>query len=87
MPSMTPNLQIYLNAVMSFLMLGELIYLHFSRIGTSSSKSNFLTGAPSGSISDSPTSSLLASMTMAELGEKLVRERGAGISSFNFLKF
>jgi hypothetical protein len=41
-----PNLRIYLNAVTSFLMLGELIYLHFSRIGTSSSRSYFLTSAP-----------------------------------------
>jgi hypothetical protein len=47
MPSMTPNLRINLNAVTSFLMLGELIYLHFSRTGTSSSRSYFRTGAPS----------------------------------------
>ena len=41
--------------------------LHFLRTGTSSSRSNFWIGTPLGLISNSPTSSLLASMTMVEL--------------------
>jgi hypothetical protein len=64
---MTPNLRMYLNAVMSFLILGKLMYLHLSSIGTSSSRSNFLVDARSGSNKSSPTSSLVASMTIVEL--------------------
>ena len=45
----------------------ELIYLYFLRTRTSSSRSYFQTGAPLGLISNSPISSLLASMTMAKL--------------------
>src|SRR5450759_4290131 len=45
MPSMTPYLRMYLNEVTSFLILGELIYLHLSRTGTSSSKVKVFVGA------------------------------------------
>jgi hypothetical protein len=66
MPSMTPYLRIYLNEVTSFLMLGELIYLYLSRTGTSSSKVKVFAGTPSGLSSNSPTSSLVASITIEE---------------------
>jgi hypothetical protein len=41
MLSMTPNLHKYLNVVKMFLILGEVMYLHLSRMGTSSSKMKF----------------------------------------------
>jgi hypothetical protein len=66
MPSMTPYLRMYLNEVTSFLMLGELIYLYLSRMGTSSSKVKVFAGAPSGLSSSSPTSSLVASIMIEE---------------------
>jgi hypothetical protein len=66
MPSMTPYLRMYLNEVTSFLMLGELIYLHLSKTGTSSSKVKVFVGAPSGLNSSSPMSSLVASITIEE---------------------
>ena len=66
-PSIIPNLHIYLNAVTLFLMLGEPIYLYLSRTTINSSKSYFLAGIPSGSDKSSPTSSLVASITIAKL--------------------
>src|SRR5450759_1626809 len=63
MPSMTPDLLMYLNEVPSFLMLGELIYLHLSRTGTSSSKVKVFVGAPASLSSSSPRSSLAVSYT------------------------
>jgi hypothetical protein len=48
----------YLNEVISFLILGELIYLHLSKTGTNSSKVKVFVGAPS--------STLVASITIEE---------------------
>jgi hypothetical protein len=66
MPSMTPYLRMYVNEVTSFLMLGELIYLHLLRTGTSSSKVKVFAGAPSGLSNSSPRSSLVACITIEE---------------------
>jgi hypothetical protein len=66
MPSMIPYLRMYLNEVTSFLMLGELIYPHLSKTATSSPKVKVFVGAPSGLSSSSPTSSLVASITIEE---------------------
>jgi hypothetical protein len=63
MPSMTPYLCMYLNEVTSFLMLGELIYLHLSRTGTNSSKVKVFAGTPSGLSNSSPRSSLVARLS------------------------
>jgi hypothetical protein len=66
MPSMMPNLHMYMNEVTSFLMLGELIYLHFSRTSTKSSKVKVFASVPLGLSSNSPTTSLVASITIEE---------------------
>jgi hypothetical protein len=66
MLSMTPNLCKFLNVVTLFKILGELMYFYLSRMGTNSSRLKVFFGAPWGHNSSSSTSSLVASITIAE---------------------